>query len=104
MNENNDVFPVDENDTDVAVTIDIGDGKSLECEIIMIFETDDSTQNYIALLPVDKSGNPLEEYGVLLYRYAEDEKTGAPSIADIESDEELAAASEAYRSLVEEEL
>ena len=104
MNNNNDIFPVDENDTDVAVTIDIGDGKSIECEIIMIFETDEGEQNYIALLPVDESGNPREELGVLLYRYDEDAATGEPSISDIESDEEMKTASEAYQKLIRDEM
>ncbi len=104
MSKQNDIFPVDENDTDVAVTIELGNGETLECEIILIFETDESEQNYIALLPVDQKGNPREDLGVLLYRYEEDAKTGEPSISDIESDAELEIASEAFRELIKEEM
>ncbi len=104
MSKNTDIFPVDENDTDVAVTVDLGNGESLECEIVLIFETDKDEQNYIALLPVDKKGNPREDLGVLLYRYFEDPVTGEPSICDIESDEELEIASETYLELIKDEL
>ncbi len=104
MSKQNDIFPVDDDDTDVAVTVDLGNGESLECEIILIFETDESEQNYIALLPVDKDGNPREDLGVLLYRYDEDPATGAPSISDIEGDDELEAASKAYQMLIKEEM
>ncbi|MBQ7677049.1 MAG: DUF1292 domain-containing protein, partial [Lachnospiraceae bacterium] len=54
--------------------------------------------------PVDESGNPREELGVLLYRYDEDAATGEPSISDIGSDEEMETASEAYQKLIRDEM
>ncbi len=104
MSNKDDIFPVDENDTDVMVTIDLDNNVSINCEIILIFEADDGDQNYIALLPVDDNNEPLEDLGVLLYRYAEDPKTGEPSIDNIEDDEEFEIVSAAYQKLIEKEL
>lgn len=104
MSKKNDVFPVDENDTDVMVTIDLDSGESVDCEIVLIFETDESDQNYIALLPVDEKQNPREDLGVLLYRYDEDPDSGEPSIDNILSDEEFDLVSAAYQQLIAEEM
>lgn len=41
------VFPVDENDDDVVVTIEMDDGSEVTCEILTIFDVKD--QDYIAL-------------------------------------------------------
>ena len=79
------IFPVDENDTDVMVTLEMDNG-DLDCEILTIFDLDD--QDYIVLMPVDENGEPLDETEVLIYRYFEDEETGAPSLDNISSDEE----------------
>ncbi len=83
-NPNEDVFPVDENDTDVMVTINLDDGEELDCEIMTIFSLND--QDYIVLLPVDEFGEPYDD-NVLIYRYFEDEE-GSPSLDNIQSDEE----------------
>ena len=42
------VFPVDENDDDVVVTIEMDDGSEVTCEILTIFDVNE--QDYIALL------------------------------------------------------
>ena len=99
MAENNDIFPVDENDTDVCVTLELDNGESLECEIITIFEAGD--RDYIALLPVDEHGTPLDEE-VIIYRYDEDEE-GTPILDNIESDEEFETVSEVFNAMLEEE-
>ena len=99
MAENNEIFPVDENDTDVCVTLELDNGETLECEIITIFEVND--RDYIALLPVDEHGTPLDEE-VIVYRYDEDEE-GTPVLDNIESDEEYEAVSKAFDELLEEE-
>ena len=98
-NEADEIFPIDENDTDVMVTITLDDGSGLDCEIIVIFTVDDN--DYIALMPVDGDGNPLEEMGILLYRYYEMED-GSPVLENIESKDEETLASDAFNRLLEE--
>ena len=100
MANENDIFPVDENDTDISVTLELDDGKTLECEILTIFDVGDLS--YIALVPIDQDGNPDEEYGVLLYRYDEDEETGEPELSNIDSDEEFDSVSAEFERLLDE--
>ena len=71
-----DIFPVDENDEDVMVTLSLDDGTEVSCEILTIFTA--GARDYIVLLPLDQAGNPPEDGTVYIYRYEEDE-TGAPS-------------------------
>ncbi len=102
------IFPVDENDTDVMITLDLDDGTSQDCEIIAIFEVPDLHRDYIALMPVDQDGNPINEEGEILddgyiayfYRYSEGED-GAPSIDNIETDEELTKVEGLFDELAE---
>ena len=89
MNEN-EVFPVDNEDDDVVVTLSLDDGKEVTCEILTIFDCGD--QDYIVLLPLDKNGEPNQDGEVYIYRYNEDEN-GTPSLDNIESDEEYDAVS-----------
>ena len=96
----NEIFPIDEDDTDVMVTITLDDDSELDCEIVVIFEVDG--QDYIALMPVDDDGEPLEEMGVLLYRYFET-SDGTPVLDNIESDEEADIVSEVFDELLEAE-
>ena len=99
MANENEIFPVDDNDTDICVTLELDNGESLECEILTIFDAGDLS--YIALVPVDKNGNPDEEYGVLIYRYDEDE-TGEPQLSNIETDEEFETVQAEFDRLLEE--
>ncbi len=99
MRSNEEIFPVDENDTDVMVTITLDDDSEMDCEIVVIFEVDGS--DYIALMPVDDNGDFLEDLGILLYRYFELED-GSPVIDNIESDEEARLVSEVFEELVNE--
>ena len=80
-----DIFPVDENDEDVMVTLSLDDGTEVSCEILTIFTA--GARDYIVLLPLDQAGNPPEDGTVYIYRYEEDE-TGAPSLENILDDEE----------------
>ncbi len=98
MAANNDVFPIDENDTDVCVTLELDNGETLECEILTIFEVEN--QDYIALLPVDEQGTPLDEE-VIIYRYSEDAE-GAPILDNIASDDEFEAVSKVFDRMLEE--
>ena len=60
-------------------------------------------QDYIVLLPLDENGEENEEGEVYIYRYFEDE-TGAPSLDNIESDEEYAAVSAKFDELYGESI
>lgn len=99
--DQNEVFPVDNEDDDVVVTLSLDDGSQVTCEILTIFELDN--QDYIVLLPLDKNGEPNADGEVYIYRYFEDE-TGAPSLDNIESDEEYAAVSAKFDELYNEDL
>ena len=61
------VFPVDENDDDVVVTIEMDDGSEVTCEILTIFDVKD--QDYIALLPYEENGKEVTDDTVYIYRY-----------------------------------
>ena len=99
--DENEVFPVDNEDDDVVVTLNLDDGSEVTCEILTIFDLND--QDYIVLLPLDENGDENEEGEVYIYRYFEDE-TGAPSLDNIESDEEYAAVSAKFDELYGESM
>lgn len=103
------IFPVDEDDRDVLVTLTLDDDTELDCEIIVIFDVEDTGNSYIALLPVDENGDPLDENGnpaaepeAILYRYRE-EADGSPVIDNIESEEEYELAAEIFAKIQDEE-
>ncbi len=81
---------------DIVVTLTLDKGREQDCEIVTIFTV--NRRDYIALLPVDGSGEPLHSEGVYLYRYYE-ENEGEPDIGNIEDDEEYKAVSDAYNAL-----
>lgn len=99
--DENEVFPVDNEDDDVVVTLNLDDGSEVTCEILTIFDL--NNQDYIVLLPLDENGEENEEGEVYIYRYFEDE-TGAPSLDNIESDEEYAAVSAKFDELYGESI
>ncbi len=101
-NENKDeVFPVDEEDRDVMVTVELDNGEEMDCEILTIFEAGD--RDYIVLLPVDEHGTPLNEEQVFIYRYEEDEN-GTPFLDNIQSDEEYEIVAAAFDKIQDEAL
>lgn len=97
----NEVFPVDNEDDDVVVTLNLDDGSEVTCEILTIFDIGD--QDYIVLLPLDENGEENADGEVYIYRYFEDE-TGAPSLDNIESDDEYAAVSAKFDELYGESI
>ena len=98
MNED-EVFPVDNEDDDIVVTVSMDNGEEVTCEILTIFDVND--QDYIVLLPLDKNGEPNEDGDVIIYRYLEDED-GTPSLDNILSDEEYEAVSKRFNELQDE--
>lgn len=99
--DENQVFPVDNEDDDVVVTLNLDDGTEVTCEILTIFDLGD--QDYIVLLPLDENGEENAEGEVYIYRYFEDE-TGAPSLDNIASDEEYEAVSARFEEIYGESL
>ncbi|MBE5914170.1 MAG: DUF1292 domain-containing protein [Pseudobutyrivibrio ruminis] len=99
--DENQVFPVDNEDDDVVVTLSLDDGSEVTCEILTIFDIGE--QDYIVLLPLDENGEENAEGQVYIYRYFEDE-TGAPSLDNIESDEEYDAVAKKFDELYGEAL
>lgn len=94
-----DIFPVDDTDDDVVVTINMEDGSEVTCEILTIFDVDN--QDYIALLPYEENGKACDEETVYIYRYFEDEQ-GNPSLENIQSDEEFERVDERFDELLDE--
>ncbi len=91
-----DIFPIDEHDTDVMVTLDLDDGTTMDCEILTIFDIGE--QNYIVLLPVDENDIPYDYNNVVIYRYFEDEN-GSPYLDNIQTDEEYAAVEKRFSEI-----
>ena len=86
-------------DEDICVTLDMDDGRQVDCEIVTIFDVND--QDYIVLLPLDEDGEENEEGTVYIYRYFEDED-GNPSLENIQDDEEYEAVEERFDELLDE--
>ena len=98
--DENQVFPVDNEDDAVVVTLNLDDGSEVTCEILTIFDLKD--QDYIVLLPLDKNGEPNDQGEVYIYRYFEDED-GAPSLDNIDSDDEYDAVSKRFDEIYAED-
>lgn len=96
---NDEVFPVDNNDDDVVVTITLDDGSELTCEILTIFDVGE--QDYIALLPIMENGQEVDTDCVYIYRYFEDEN-GTPALENIQTDEEYETVEERFDELLDE--
>ncbi len=97
--DENEIFPVDNEDDDVVVTVSMDDGTDVTCEILTIFDCGE--REYIVLLPLDDKGEPSEDGMVYIYRYEEDEN-GTPSLDNIESDEEYDAVAKVFDALQEQ--
>ncbi len=100
-NPNEEIFPIDENDTDIVVTIDTDDGHKLTCEILTIFDLKE--QSYIVLSPYEEDGAamPEDDDTLLFYRYAE-EADGTPLIDNIASEDEYEAVLDRFDELLDE--
>lgn len=80
-----------------TITLTMEDNTEVECAILTIFPVD--AQEYIALLPLDENGqNQTGE--VYLYKFSRT-KDGDPMLANIESDEEYAAAGKAFETILD---
>ena len=85
----------------MRVTLTMEDDSEVECQILTIFDVDD--KDYIALLPLNESGEPNQDGDVFLYRFFEDED-GEPSLENIEDDDEYEMVADRFDELLDESL
>ena len=80
---------------EMTVELDLEDGTTVICAIVTILTV--SKQDYIALLPLDESGNNVDGE-VWFYRYSENESdpNEDPVLEYIEDDDEYDAVEEAF--------
>ena len=90
----------DDDAEDYRVTLDLDDGRTIECAIMTILEVDD--QDYIVLVPVDEDDEPIEEGEVYIYRYFEDED-GTPSLDNIDNEDEFERVAERFDEFLDEQ-
>lgn len=100
--DENEIFPVDNEDDDVVVTLNLDNGEEVTCEILTIFECND--RDYIVLLPEEgyEASEDEDSETVYIYRYLEDEN-GTPTLENIESDEEYEAVAKRFDEIQEED-
>lgn len=84
---------------EVTVTLTLDNDEVIECAVLTIFSVDDN--EYIALLPLDESGDN-EDGDVYLYRYVENED-GEPTLENIEDDDEYEAVADAFDEWLDEQ-
>ena len=80
-----------------TITLTMEDDTEVECAILTIFPVD--AKEYIALLPLDEEGQN-HDGEVYLYAFAHTE-TGAPMLANIDSDEEYNKAAIAFDTVLQ---
>lgn len=88
-----------DDDSDILVTLELDDNRSVECEILTIFEA--AGRDYIVLCPLKDNGDRNDDGEVYIYRYHEDEE-GNPDLSNIESDEEYEIVSDKFDELLDE--
>ena len=88
----------EEEDQGMTVPLTLDDDTEVECVVLPIFKAGE--REYIALLPME--GADSEEGEVYLYRYSESED-GAPTLDNIEDDDEYEIVAEAFDELLDEQ-
>lgn len=84
-------------ENEATVTIELDDGRTIECVVLMIFEAGPDDREYIAVMPEDGD----DDTEVYLYRYTEVD--GEPKLENIESDQEYEIVSEAFDEILDEQ-
>ncbi len=96
MPDNKPIENYENTEEEMTVTLDLDDGRSVECAVVTILEVD--KKEYIALLPMDEDGKANEDGEVWLYGYSEnpDDPNEEPELRYIDSDEEYEAVTDAF--------
>lgn len=80
-----------------TITLTLEDDSEVECAILTIFPI--ASREYIALLPLDDNGQPLDG-DVYLYAFSRTEN-GDPMLANIEDEDEYAQAATAFNEIAD---
>lgn len=93
MSDNKEIIEL--TDEEMTVTIDLDDGQSIECSIVTIFSLEG--KDYIALLPLDESGEN-NDGEVWIYGYKEDpnDTNAEPELIYISDDDEYDKVCDAF--------
>lgn len=70
----------------LTVTLTLENNEELECAVLNIFKADE--KEYIALLPLDESGDNTDGQ-IYLYRFIDNGEEEEPGLENIEEDEEF---------------
>ncbi len=86
---------------EMTVTLDLEDGRTVECAVITILET--GGRDYIVLQPLDENGEN-EDGEVWFYRYSEnpDDPNEEPELGYIDDDEEYEAVEVAFEEFLDD--
>ena len=84
----------------LTVTLTLENDQELECAVLTIFETDG--REYIALLPLDESGDN-DDGQVYLYRFIDNGEDEEPGLENILDDDEFDRVSEVFNEWMEEQ-
>lgn len=82
----------------LTVTLTLDNDEVVECTVLTIYEAGD--QDYIALLPMDDSGDDITG-DVYLYRYRVED--GEPTLENIDDDDEYEIAADAFDEWMDEQ-
>ena len=82
----------------LTVTLTLDNDEVVECTVLTIYEA--GGRDYIALLPMNDSGDDTTG-DVYLYRYQEED--GEPTLANIDDDEEYESAADAFDEWMDEQ-
>lgn len=95
------VFENEPADEEMTVTLDLEDGRTVECAVITILET--GGRDYIVLQPLDENGEN-DDGEVWFYRYSEnpDDPDEEPELGYIDDDEEYEAVEDAFEEFLDD--
>jgi uncharacterized protein YrzB (UPF0473 family) len=82
-----------ENDEQITVDLELDDGKSVTCAVIIVLTVEG--KDYIVLLPLDEKGQN-NDGNVWFYRFIQSDKDAEPELGYIDSDEEYENVAEAF--------
>ncbi|WP_072525421.1 DUF1292 domain-containing protein [Clostridium sp. Marseille-P3244] len=83
----------------LTVTLTLDNDEELECAVLTIFEADN--RQYIALLPLDESGDN-DDGQVYLYRLTDNGEDEEPGLENIQDDDEFERVSDVFNDWLEQ--
>ena len=83
----------------LTVTLTLDNDEELECAVLTIFEADN--RQYIALLPLDESGDN-DDGQVYLYRLTDNGEYEEPGLENIQDDDEFERVSDVFNDWLEQ--